>query len=113
MKMTSNMRVGIAAAIAVAAGVLGACSAHIEAGTSAGISKEQLAKTVKEKLEAQVGEKADSVVCDGTLPAKVDATQKCVLTAGGSTKYGVTVTATSVDGDNVKFDVKVDDKPMG
>ncbi|MGA5543170.1 DUF4333 domain-containing protein [Mycobacterium sp. NPDC051198] len=112
MKMTSSMRPGIAAAIVVAAGLLGACSAHIEAGSSAAISKEQLAKTVKEKLEAQVGEKADSVVCDGTLPAKVDATQKCVLTAGG-TKYGVTATATSVDGDNVKFDVKVDDEPMG
>ena len=112
MRTTSSMRAGTAAAIAVAAGLLGACSAHIEAGGNAAISKEQLAKTVKEKLEAQVGEKADSVVCDGTLPAKVDATQKCVLTAGG-TKYGVTATATSVDGDNVKFDVKVDDEPMG
>lgn len=112
MTMTSNVRTCAAAAMVVAAGLLGACSAHVEAGTSPGISKEQLGKTVKEKLEAQVGEKADSVVCDGTLPAKVEATQKCVLTAGG-TKYGVTVTATSVDGDNVKFDMKVADKPMG
>ncbi|WP_243858286.1 DUF4333 domain-containing protein [Mycobacterium sp. DL440] len=111
--MTSHMRGGAAAAIVIVAGLLGACSAHVEAGTASGVSKEKLAKVVKEKLEAQVGAKADSVVCDGTLPAKVDATQKCVLTAGGSTKYGVTVTATSVDGDNVKFDVKVDDKPMG
>ncbi|TGB45814.1 DUF4333 domain-containing protein [Mycolicibacterium peregrinum] len=112
MRTTSSMRAGTAAAIAVAAGLLGACSAHIEAGSNAAISKEQLAKTVKEKLEAQVGEKADSVVCDGTLPAKVDATQKCVLTAGG-TKYGVTATATAVNGDKVNFDVKVDDEPMG
>lgn len=107
MKRTT---VGIAA-LAVA-GLLGACSGHVEVGTTPGISKDQLAKTVKERLEAQVGAKADSVVCDGTLPAKVNATQRCVLTAG-SQKYGATVTANSVEGTNVKFDVKVDDKPMG
>ncbi|WP_155915296.1 MULTISPECIES: DUF4333 domain-containing protein [unclassified Mycolicibacterium] len=104
-------RVTVGAVMVLAAGLLGACSAHVEAGTTSGISTEQLAKTVKEKLEAQVGAKADSVVCDGILPAKVDATQRCVLTAG-SKKYGVTVTANSVEGDNVKFGVEVDDKPM-
>lgn len=109
--MTSSMRVGAAAAVVIAAGLLGACSAHFEAGKTAAVGKEQLAKVVKEKLETQVGAKADSVVCDDALPAKVDATQRCVLTAGGK-KYGVTVTATSVEGDNVKFDVKVDDQAM-
>ncbi|OMC05180.1 hypothetical protein A5734_08455 [Mycolicibacterium fortuitum] len=109
--MTSKVRMSVAATAVIAAGLLGACSAHFEAGTTAGVGKEQLAKIVKEKLEAQAKAKADSVVCDDALRAKVGATQRCVLTAG-TKKYGVTVTATSVDGDNVKFDVKVDDKAM-
>lgn len=109
--MTSCARMCVVAAAVIVAGPLGACSAHFEAGTTAGIDKEQLGKIVKEKLEAQAGAKADSVVCDDALRAKVGATQRCVLSAGGK-KYGVVVTATSVDGDKVKFDVKVDDKAM-
>ncbi|MEW2479410.1 DUF4333 domain-containing protein [Mycobacterium sp. NPDC049093] len=100
----------LAASMLVAAGVLGACSANVHIG-STGTPKDQLAKTVKEKLEAQAGKKADSVTCDGDLEAKVGATQRCVLTVKG-TKLGVTVTATSVSDDNIKFDAKVDDKPM-
>ncbi|NNH71091.1 hypothetical protein HLB23_14655 [Nocardia uniformis] len=33
---------------------------------------------------------------------------RCTLTAGGDT-LGLTVTVTSVDGDNVKYDVEVDE----
>jgi Domain of unknown function (DUF4333) len=106
------MRVFVGAAMLIAAGLLGACSAHVDFGKTAGVNKDKLAEVVKQKLEAQAGAEADSVVCEGDLPAKVDATQRCVLTADG-TEYGVTVTATSVDGDNVKFDAKVDDEPMG
>ncbi len=111
MKTASNMRVLVGAGMVAAAGLLGACSAHIEAGTNSGVDKDKLAEVVKQKLEAQVGAEADSVVCEGNLPAKVGATQRCVLT-DGSTKYGVTVTANSVEGSNVKFGVEVDDKPM-
>ncbi|MGV0888828.1 DUF4333 domain-containing protein [Mycolicibacterium sp. XJ766] len=100
----------LAASMLVVAGLLGACSANVHVG-STGTPKDQLAKTVKEKLEAQAGKKADSVTCDGDLDAKVGATQRCVLTVKG-TKLGVTVTTTSVSGDNLKFDAKVDDKPM-
>ncbi|OMB99265.1 hypothetical protein A5733_00920 [Mycobacterium sp. NS-7484] len=112
MKATSNIRVAAAAGLVVAAGLLGACSGHVEIGKTAGVDKEQLAKVVKQKLEAQAGSKADSVVCDDDLPAKVGATQRCVLTVDG-TKYGVTVTANSVDGGKVNFNAKVDDEPMG
>lgn len=75
------------------------------------MSKDQLAKTVKEKLEAHAGAKADSVICDGDLQGKVGATQRCVLSAGGG-RVGVTVTTTGVDGNSIKFDAKVDDEPM-
>ena len=112
MRMASKARMLAGAAALVAAGLLGACSAHVEVGKTSGVDKDKLAAVVKQKLEAQVGSKADSVVCDDDLPAKVGATQHCVLTAGG-TKYGVTVTANSVEGDNVKFGVKVDDEPVG
>ncbi|OBI52681.1 hypothetical protein A5707_12145 [Mycobacterium kyorinense] len=91
--------------------LLSGCSVHGEVGKSVAVPKDKLAATVKEKLEANAGEKADSVVCDGDLPGKVGATQRCVLTDGG-TKYRVTVTTTGVDGDNVKFDAVTDDQPM-
>ncbi|QRY47069.1 DUF4333 domain-containing protein [Mycolicibacterium boenickei] len=107
---TFDTRRTLAASMIVAAGLLGACSANVEFGRTAGMSKDQLAKTVKEKLEADAGAKADSVTCDGGLEAKVGATQRCVLTAGG--RVGVTVTTTAVDGDSIKFDAKVDDEPM-
>ncbi len=71
MKTVSNMRVAVCAALVVGAGLLGACSAHVEAGKTAGVDKDKLAEVVKQKLEAQVGSKADSVVCDDDLPAKV------------------------------------------
>ncbi|MGV9797643.1 DUF4333 domain-containing protein [Mycobacterium sp. NPDC003449] len=103
------MRKVLAAAILVAAGLLGACSSG--ADEPGGVAKDKLASEVKTQLEAQVGSKADSVTCDGNLEAKVGATQKCELTAEGA-KLGVTVKATAVDGDNVKFDAKVDDEPM-
>lgn len=101
----------LAASMAVAAGILGACSANVEVGTKAEIPKDKLGTMVKEQLESKFNAKADSLVCDGGLRGEVGATQRCLLTAG-STKVGVTVTATAVDGDNVKYDVKVDDKPM-
>lgn len=105
-----NKRRAMAASVLAAAAFLGGCSVHTEVGPRA-VSKDQLAVTVKQKLEAQAGQKADSVVCNGDLPAKVGATQRCVLTAGG-TKYGVTVTTTAVNGDDVKYDAQTDDKPM-
>jgi hypothetical protein len=107
-----DKRRAIAASVLAAGTLVGGCSVHAEFGkTRLAVSKDKLAGIVKQKLEAQAGAKADSVVCDGDLPGKVGATQRCVLTTG-DTKYGVTVTATAVDGDNVKFDVQTDDKPM-
>lgn len=112
MKAASRVRAVAGAALIVAAGLLGACSAHVDIGTKAGVDKDKLAKVVKQKLEAQAGSKADSVVCDDDLPAKVSATQRCVLTVDGA-KYGVAVTANSVEDGKVNFNAKVDDEPMG
>ncbi|SUA31490.1 Uncharacterised protein [Mycolicibacterium fortuitum] len=108
MQLVRYMRVPAAGVIA--AGLLGACSANVEFSRTSSVDKVKLAAEVKQQLEAQTGAKADSVVCEGDLAAEVGATQRCVLTAD-SEKYGVTVTASSVEGTRVKFDIKVDDSP--
>lgn len=102
MKMAPKMRISAGAAAVFAAGLLGGQLRARGGRKTSGVDKDKLAAVVKHKLDAQVGPKADSV----------GATQHCVLTAGG-TKYGVTVTANSVEGDNVKSGVKVDDEPVG
>ncbi|MCV7001584.1 hypothetical protein B7435_29335 [Mycolicibacterium peregrinum] len=102
----------LGAAALMMAGVSAACTAHIEAGSrSAAVSSDKLAATVEERLKAHTGKEADSVECDGELPAKVGATQRCTLT-DGAMEYGVTVTTTSADNGTVKFDIKVDDHPV-
>lgn len=68
-----------------------------------------VAESVSTQLTKIVGRAPDNVTC-ADLPAKVGAAIRCVLT-DGSDKYGVTVTATSVQGSNVAFDIKVDDQP--
>lgn len=112
MKMTFNVRVCVGAAMVAAAGLLGACSAHVEAGKPSGVDKDKLADVVKQQIEAKAKAKTESVVCDGSLPAEVGATQRCVVTVD-SEKYSATVTAKSVDDGKVKFGVQIDDKPMG
>jgi uncharacterized protein DUF4333 len=74
------------------------------------VSKTDVANQISSQLAGQVGHKPDSVTCPDDLKAAVGATQRCELTDQGAT-YGVTVTVSSVDGDNVKYDIKVDDKP--
>lgn len=96
-----------------AAVFLGGCSIQAHIGATPEISKDDLAKQVKAKLEAQAGRKADSVVCNGPLAAKVGATQRCVLTVD-QTKLGVSVDSTAVDTatQTIDFHVKVDNQPM-
>ena len=66
------------------------------------------AQSVLTQLAAD-GKQADEVSCPD-LPAAAGATQRCSLKAGGDT-YGVTVTVTSVQGSDVKFDIAVDPAP--
>ncbi len=120
-----NKRVTVAAVIAAASGLLGACSGHVEVQTSTaaatptsespaatpGVSKEKLAAVVKQRAEAKVGARADSVVCDGDLPARVGAEQQCVLTDGAD-QYRVHVTASNVNGGNVNFHFEIDPDPI-
>ncbi|WP_340539795.1 DUF4333 domain-containing protein [Nocardioides sp. GXZ039] len=79
--------------------------------TGAAVPAADVAEQAKQQLAASVGQEPDDVTCVDDLPAEVGATIRCTLTDAG-TQYGVTVTATEVDGTNVKFDVQVDQEPM-
>lgn len=71
------------------------------------VGETELEKSVQQTLADKVGVSPDSVDCPGELTGKVGTTMRCTLTAGGDT-LGLTVTVTSVDGDNIKYDVEVD-----
>ncbi|MQY28101.1 DUF4333 domain-containing protein [Nocardia aurantia] len=96
-------------AFAVATTLLTACSGSVSVGTRS-VDKNEVAAQISGKLEQQVGQKPDSVTCPQNLPARTGATLVCTLDDQG-TKYDVTVTVTSVDGDQAKFDIQVADTP--
>ncbi len=79
-------------------------------GTSS-VSSSDLEQQVDTQLTKVVGQQPDDVSCPNDLKAEVGAKSRCTLTADG-TKYGVTVTATKVEGSRVEFSIKVDEKPM-
>jgi hypothetical protein len=79
---------------------------------SGSVSADQAAESAEDILEEQVGIRPE-VACSEALEAEVGATARCTLTAGDDpSEYGVTLTVTSVDGDDMKFDIEVDDEPL-
>jgi len=77
--------------------------------TAPKVEGKSVAQSVLTQLMAD-GKQVDEVSCPD-LPAAVGATQRCSLRAGNDT-YGVTVTVTSVQGTDVKFDIQVDQTPL-
>lgn len=73
------------------------------------VSQSQVEDKISTQLEAQVGQKPDSVDCPGDLEGEVGKTMDCTLTAG-SDELGVSVKVTKVDGKKVDFDFQVDDQ---
>jgi len=101
------------AVVAAGAAVLltGACSFNFSVG-AASVDSETVAQVVEAQLAAELGEQPGDVTCPEDLPAEVGAEIRCELdTASGV--YGVTVVATSVEGNEVNFDILVDEAPMG
>jgi hypothetical protein len=87
--------------------------AGLAACGSSTLSADEVANKSEDALEEQIGLRPE-ITCPEDLEAKLGAETRCTLTGGDDpTKYGVTVTVTSVDGDNAQFDVEVDDQPMG
>jgi hypothetical protein len=99
-----------AVALAVSVIALTGCSGEVSVGGNA-VEQADLEQVVSDELEEIVGEAPDSIDCPGDLDAEVGAELRCVLTAGGD-RIGVSVTVTTVEGDNVDFDIQVDDEAM-
>jgi outer membrane murein-binding lipoprotein Lpp len=96
---------------AVVAGVLlSGCSVSASVGkTEPKLSADKLASAVAEKLAATTGQPKPDITCPEELVGKVDTTTRCTLTADDGSTLGVTVTVSSVDGDQINFDIKADD----
>jgi hypothetical protein len=93
---------------------MGALALLLATGCSSGeatVPRDEVAKQASAVLAEQAGQEPDDFTCAEDLPAKVGASIRCELTAGGQ-KIGVTVTTTSVEGSRANFDVQVDDEPM-
>lgn len=74
------------------------------------VDKNQVAKTISDKLTPQLGSKPDSVTCPDNLKGVEGATLRCQLTTSGK-NYGVNVTVTGVDGGTVNYRFEVEDQP--
>ena len=91
-------------AVALAAMALAtACS------TTPEVAEGDLEQEISDRLEDQVGTAPDDVDCPGGLEGKVGETQRCTLTAGND-ELGVDVEVTSVEGEQVGFDIQVDEQ---
>jgi hypothetical protein len=74
------------------------------------IDKNQVASQISDQLAQQFGSKPDSVTCPDNLKGTQGATLRCQLVDSGQ-KYGITVTVNDVQGSDVNFGFKVDEKP--
>ncbi|OHU31727.1 hypothetical protein BKG76_00215 [Mycobacteroides franklinii] len=92
---------------------LTSCHVSFNVGTAKdlAISKEKLASGVSDALTAQTGTAPSTSKCDGPLRGEKGATQRCWISDSQSQLYAVTVTVTTVEGEHIKFDIAVDDKP--
>ncbi|MGV9803558.1 DUF4333 domain-containing protein [Mycobacterium sp. NPDC003449] len=96
------------------------CSVTVGGDGTAGsatpkIPQSELESGVKKAITEKTGAPVESVSCDGPLEGTIGATERCIAsfaTADGL-RAGVTVTTTSVDDSDIKYDFKVDDKPAG
>jgi hypothetical protein len=76
---------------------------------SATVDGKNVAQSVFDQLVSN-GKQVNQVSCPD-LTAQVGASQRCTLMSGTET-YGVTVTVTTVQGTDVKFDIQVDQTPQ-
>ncbi|GAB2503052.1 DUF4333 domain-containing protein [Nocardiopsis aegyptia] len=82
------------------------------AGSSAGdsVPAAEVAEQSAAQLE-QAGQTFEGFTCSQDLPAQVGAEIRCNMVSGGM-NYGVTITATSVQGTSVLWNIQVDDQAL-
>jgi hypothetical protein len=81
----------------------GACSCSIGSSSHA-VGKSDVAQQITSKLTDAAGNKPESVTCPSDLEAKVGAQLNCTMKVKNQT-FNVNVTVTSVNGNDVKFDM--------
>ncbi|MFE6451348.1 DUF4333 domain-containing protein [Nocardiopsis dassonvillei] len=112
MRQIGRRRVVTGTALGAASLLLSTgCSFEFSIGGPDAVSAEQVAEQSSEMLAEEVGQTPDGFTCPEDLPAEVGAEIRCNLVDGGM-NYGVTITTTSVDGDDVQWDIVVDDQPL-
>ncbi|KOX09986.1 hypothetical protein ADL05_24920 [Nocardiopsis sp. NRRL B-16309] len=100
----------------VTGAVLGALPLLLSTGCSFSIGgpgdvdAELVAERSSEML-AEAGQAPDEFTCTQDLPAEVGAEIRCNMVSGGM-NYGVTITATSVNGTSVQWNIQVDDEAL-
>jgi hypothetical protein len=99
MTHSFSRKLFVASAIAGALTGLTACSSGPKI-----VSKDDIAKQISAKMTDAAGNKPDSVTCPDGLKGEVGAQLNCATKIKGQ-DYNVNVTATSVKGDNVEFDM--------
>ena len=95
--------------VPLACGVLLAAGCSVSVGSTT-VSKSKLEQKVADRLAAKVGQRPKAITCPGDLKAEKGTKMRCRLEADDGTKIGLTVTVTSVQGSDVKFNIKVDNK---
>jgi hypothetical protein len=102
--------------LAVTGMALAVLSLLLSTGCSGGdlvVEREDVEQQSLRSLEEQFGQGApDDVTCPEDLPGEVGATIRCEVTRGDGPTYGATLTVDSVDGDDVHWDIQIDEAPM-
>ncbi len=99
MSQSFSRTIFVAAAIAGTLVSVSACSSGPKM-----VSKDDIAKQITTKMTDADGNKPDSVTCPDGLKGQVGAQLNCGMKIKGQ-DYNVNVTATSVKGDDVEFDM--------
>lgn len=88
----------------VAVPVLGVVALGL-AGCSQYVEKDELENQVSSSISQQ-GMSVDGVDCPDDLDGEKDATTTCTVTMQDGTEVKADITVTSVDGDQVRFNIK-------
>ena len=75
------------------------------------MTKGDVESQISQKMTGPHGNKPESVSCPEDLNASVGAKMDCEMTVQGQ-KYAVEVTVTSIEGDEAKFDMALDEQPI-
>ncbi|WP_078324083.1 DUF4333 domain-containing protein [Mycobacteroides salmoniphilum] len=101
-------------ALVLAGLLLSGCEANFSLGSSSPeLATAKLEQGLKDGIRDRTGVTLTSATCDGPLEGEKGATQRCEVVDGEGKTIGVTVTATDVQGSQISFNWKVDDRPAG